>query len=153
MCLLDKVKNRDGCGRPVRQQILQSAMPISSDSDAWPLARRVLQWQAMTGMAVALVCLMIWGRSAGLSALAGGCIGFVANLYMTLKALVPERAAPGALQRLMIGQLVKVVITVALFVAASRVPHLVWPALLLAYLATLVVFWWVPLKTVPAARI
>ena len=44
------------------------------------------------------------------------------------------------------GQLVKVGITVGLFVAASRVPGLSWPALLIAYLATLVVFWWVPFR-------
>jgi hypothetical protein len=29
---------------------------------------------------------------------------------------------------------------------AARLPHLSWPALLIAYAATLVVFWWVPMS-------
>ena len=32
-------------------------------------------------------------------------------------------------------------------------PHVSWPALLSAYLATLVVFWWVPFAAVPRTRI
>ena len=35
-------------------------------------------------------------------------------------------------------------VMMVLFVLAARMPHLSWPALLLAYAATLVVFWWVP---------
>lgn len=64
---------------------------------------------------------------------------------MTFKALQPARTRQGALGRVYFGQLVKVLLTVALFVLAARIPHLSWPALLLAYAATLLVFWWVPL--------
>jgi F0F1-type ATP synthase assembly protein I len=40
-----------------------------------------------------------------------------------------------------VGELVKVAGTIALFAAAARVPHLVWPALLLGYAAALVACW------------
>jgi len=44
-------------------------------------------------------------------------------------------------------------LTVALFLLAARMPHVSWPALLIAYLATLMVFWWVPFAAAPRARL
>jgi F0F1-type ATP synthase assembly protein I len=121
-------------------------VPTSSDSDIRRLAHRVLLLQAVAGAAVALVCLVFWGRSAFISALAGAFTGVIANLYMTLRALQPARTPQAALGRLYFGQLVKVVVSVVLFVLAFRyLPHVVWPALLAAYLATLVVGWSMPL--------
>jgi len=70
----------------------------------------------------------------------------IANLYMTLKALKPAATPGGALGRIYMGQLVKVAITVGLFMAAARVRGLSWPALLIGYLSTLIVFWWVPFR-------
>ncbi|MFI4868937.1 MAG: ATP synthase subunit I [Steroidobacterales bacterium] len=128
-------------------------MPTSSDSDIRPLASRILLVQTGAGAAVALVCLLVWGRFACLSALAGALTGVVANMYMTFKALQPARTPRRALGQLYLGQLVKVALTVALFVLASRMPHVSWPALLIAYLATLVVFWWVPFAAAPRTRI
>jgi ATP synthase protein I len=128
-------------------------VPTSSDSDIRPLASRILLVQTGAGAAVALVCLLVWGRYAFVSALAGAGTGLVANLYMTFKALQPARTPRRALGQLYLGQLVKVGLTVALFMLAARLPHLVWPALLIAYLATLVVFWWVPFAAAPRTRI
>lgn len=119
---------------------------LNSNNDIGPLAVRILQWQGGAALMAAAVAGLGWGWRAGLSALAGGAIGLVANLYMTLKALQPATSPRGALGRLMMGQLVKIAITVGLFVAASRMPGLSWPALLVAYLATLVMFWWVPFR-------
>ncbi len=128
-------------------------MPTSSDSDIRPLASRILLVQTGAGAAVALVCLLVWGRFACFSALAGALTGVVANMYMTFKALQPARTPGRALGQLYLGQLVKVALTVALFVLAARMPQVSWPALLSAYLATLVVFWWVPFAAVPRTRI
>jgi F0F1-type ATP synthase assembly protein I len=119
---------------------------INSNNDIRPLAARILRWQMGLALAVAMIAGLGWGRRAGLSALAGGAIGVIANLYMTLKALKPAVTPAGALGRLYMGQLVKVAITVGLFVAAARVRGLSWPALLIAYLGTLVAFWWVPFR-------
>jgi ATP synthase protein I len=128
-------------------------VPTSSDSDIRPLASRILLVQTGAGATVALVCLLVWGRYACISALAGAGTGLVANLYMTFKALQPARTPRRALGQLYLGQLVKVGLTVALFMLAARLPYLSWPALLIAYLATLVVFWWVPFAATPRTRI
>lgn len=128
-------------------------MPKSSESDIRPLARRILLLQGGAGLAVALACLAIGGRDVCISALAGTITGVVANMYMTFKALQPARTPQGALGRLYFGQLIKVAVTVALFICAGRLPHLSWPALLVAYLATLVVFWWVPFTAAPSSRL
>jgi F0F1-type ATP synthase assembly protein I len=122
-----------------------SQVPTSSDAEIRRLAHRVLLLQTVVGLAVALVCLVFWGRNAFISALAGAFTGVIANLYMTLRALQPARTPQAALGRMYFGQLIKVVVSVALFVVAFRyLPHVVWPALLVAYLATLVVSWSVP---------
>ncbi len=127
-------------------------MATSSDSDIRPLASRILLVQTGAGAVVALVCLLVWGRYACISALAGAGTGVVANMYMTFKALQPARTPRRALGQLYLGQLVKVALTVALFVLAAHTPHVSWPALLIAYMATLVVFWWVPFASAPRAR-
>ena len=131
----------------------EDAMPTGSESDIRPLASRILLVQTGAGATVALVSLLVWGRFAFVSALAGAGTGLVANLYMTFKALQPARTPRRALGQLYLGQLVKVGLTVALFMLAARLPHLSWPALLFAYLATLVVFWWVPFAAAPRTRI
>jgi len=124
-------------------------VPTSSDSDLRRLAHRVLVLQAATGLIVALVCLAVWGRNGFVSALAGAVTGVIANLYMTFRALQPARTPNAALGRLYFGQLVKVIVTVGLFVLAYVIlPQVAWPALLLAYLATLVVSWSAPLRLI-----
>jgi ATP synthase protein I len=127
-------------------------VPTSSDSDIRPLASRILLAQTGAGAAVALICLLVRGRYAGVSALAGAGTGVIANMYMTFKALQPARTPRGALGQLYLGQLVKIGLTITLFMLAARLPHVSWPALLIAYLATLVVFWWVPFASAPRTR-
>lgn len=123
-------------------------MPTSSESDVRSLAYRVLWLQCAIGLAAAAVCLA-WGANASLSALAGALTGVIANLYMTFRALEPARSPQAALGRMYFGQLIKVVLTVGLFVLAYvLLPHVVWPALLVAYLATLAVSWSAPLRVI-----
>jgi len=119
----------------------------SGSGDHRALFSKALWWQAAVGVSLALVCSAPWGPYAGVSALVGAGIGLVANFYMTRKALVPERTAPAALRRLIVGQIVKVLVTIGLFMAASRLPHVMWPALLGTYVATLLVFWLMPATT------
>ncbi len=127
-------------------------MPISRDSDTRAIGVRILLVQTGAGATVALVCLLVWGRYACLSALAGAGTGIIANMYMTFRALQPARTPRRALGQLYLGQLVKVGLTVALLMLAARMPRVSWPALLIAYLATLVVFWWVPFAAASGAR-
>jgi F0F1-type ATP synthase assembly protein I len=101
---------------------------------------RGLLCQAGVGVLVALAA-ALWSRYAGASALAGAAVAWVTTLYMWRRALVAERTVAAALQRAVVGELIKVVGTIALFAAAARIPHLVWPALLLGYAAALIAFW------------
>ncbi len=114
------------------------------DATTRRIAVRILIAQAVTTLAIAALCALAWGRIAALSALAGGATGLIANAIMTLFVLRAAPGAAGALGSLVMGQAVKVMVTVgALFVVASgRWAN--WPALLAAYAATLFVYWLVP---------
>lgn len=127
-------------------------MILTRDPEMRRLARRILLVQMAATLGIAVLCLLVWGSRPGLSALAGGSIGVIANLYMTLKALQSADTPHGALGRIFVGQLVKVAITVGLFWVASRVSGLSWPALLVAYLTTLIAFWWVPFSSSGTVR-
>lgn len=111
--------------------------PTTRHSRIWRYARV----QAIAVIVVALLSLLAGGRAAALSALGGAAVAWVTTLYASRRASVPEKSLGAALQRVMIGEFIKVLSTIALFAAASRVPHVVWPALLAGYVAALAGFW------------
>ncbi|MGC4027281.1 MAG: ATP synthase subunit I [Steroidobacteraceae bacterium] len=117
------------------------------------LAVRILLAQAAVTIAIAAISFFGWGARSGVSALAGGVTGLLANVFMTLSALRPTASAGGALGRLLLGQIMKVAVTVVLFVVAARTGKVHWPAMLVAYAATLVVFWFVPVLDTRARRV
>lgn len=119
---------------------------FESDQDTRRLAARILVAQLAVTACIAAATGIIGGERPGWSALLGGAIGIIANLYMTLTSLRPSGNARQAVRRLYVGQFVKVGLTVALFVAVARSVTVSWPALLGAYIATLIVFWWVPFR-------
>jgi F0F1-type ATP synthase assembly protein I len=121
----------------------------SSDPDTRRLAVRILLWQAGVTVALAALCVAAAGLRAAVSALAGGAIGVIANLYMTLAALRPVGHAGLALGRIYVGQFVKLLLTVAMFYAVARAPWVSWPAVIGAYIATMVAFWVVPVLAGP----
>lgn len=116
-------------------------MILSRDPATRRLAARILLAQAASTAVLAAASLALWGGRHGLSALAGGAIGLVAQLYMTLTVLRPTRSAGGALTRLIVGQLVKVGLTAALFVLVGRTGKVAWVPLLAAYAAALMMVW------------
>jgi F0F1-type ATP synthase assembly protein I len=120
-------------------------VPTSSDSAERSVAGRILRTQIWVGVALALVCLGVWGRNGFVSALFGAGTAVVANAYRTFKALQPARTARRALGQMYLAELVNFALTVALFLMAGRWPHVHWPAMLLAYAGTIVTLWWVPL--------
>lgn len=119
-------------------------MSAPRDPHILRLAQRILAWQSVATLGIAACCAAAFGRAAAVSALAGGSIGVVANLYMTIAALRVVGDPGLALGRLYVGQFVKVLLTVAMFYAVARQAWVVWPALIGSYIATLVVFWLVP---------
>jgi F0F1-type ATP synthase assembly protein I len=110
-----------------------------------PHARRlafgVVLGQAGVTLIVVLCAWGLAGRGAAASALAGGAIAWVTSRYAGRLALVQERSPGAALGRVLLGELVKVISTITLFVAATRVPHVSWAALLCGYTAGLVASW------------
>ena len=108
------------------------------------LAFRILRAQVATTLGMTLAALLLNGASAAASALAGGSIGVVANLFMTFQSLRRAVSAAQALGRMLFGQFVKVVMTVAGFVALAQARDVVWSEAIAAYIATLLAFWVVP---------
>ncbi len=124
-------------------------MTVSSDPQTRSLAVRILLWQAAVTTALgALVALWVGSRT-GVSVVTGGLIGLIANLYMTLAVLRPARSAGFAFGRLLAGQFVKVLLTVGMFLAVAQREDVVWPAVFAGYVATLMVFWVVPVLAAP----
>lgn len=124
-------------------------MTVASDPQTRRLAGRILLWQAVVTIVLTVLVAVMAGRTSGLSALTGGLIGLIANLYMTLAALRPARSAGFAFGRLLVGQFVKVLLTVGMFLAVAQRKDVVWPAVLAGYVATLMVFWLVPVLAAP----
>jgi len=122
---------------------------IQSRDGVRRLAARILVAQLAVTVAAGALCYGVWGVRQGVSALAGGSIGVIANLYMTLAALRQGSGASVVLGRLLVGQFVKVALTVAMFVTVARTGKAAWPPLIATYVATLVVFWAVPALAAP----
>ncbi len=86
-------------------------------------AFRLAGWQALlTGIVVA-GAFWFGGLSAAISALTGGSIGIVAGLYQALRMFRVDASKDpeGFMRGVYIGEAVKIVLTVALMIAAIRV--------------------------------
>lgn len=131
-------------------------MSLPGDPSTRRLAGRILLWQFLVTLGLAALVAAAVDGASGRSALVGGLIGLIANLFMTLAALRPTQNAGLALGRLLVGQFVKVLLTVAMFFAVAQRKDVVWPALIGGYIATLLVFWAVPVlqgpRTPPRSR-
>lgn len=97
---------------------------------------------AVTALA-ALAAGVLAGWQAGYSALLGGAINAVASLYMamTLFAGGLGAAPAGWFVRFLVGEAMKFVITVVLFILAIVVLKAAFLPLILAYIATFVAYW------------
>lgn len=124
-------------------------MTVVSDPQVRWLAGRILLWQAVVTVVLGALVATMAGRAGGISAVSGGLIGLIANLYMTVAVLRPARSAKYAFGRLLAGQFVKVLLTVGMFLAVAQRKDVVWPAVFAGYAATLVVFWLVPALAAP----
>jgi F0F1-type ATP synthase assembly protein I len=110
-----------------------------ADAGRWLTSRGVLCQAAV--VALAALAAALWGRYAGLSMLGGATMVWLTNLYISSRARVVTRSVTAALVRVLVGELIKVSCTIALFLIAARLPHTVWPALLFGYAAALIASW------------
>ncbi|MDV7210834.1 F0F1 ATP synthase subunit I [Azotobacter beijerinckii] len=78
---------------------------------------RVLVVQALVGLAAAAACGVFFGLVAGYSALLGGLIAWLANLYFAHKAFryFGARSVKAVVQSLWSGEMGKLILTAALF--------------------------------------
>ncbi|MHB8404433.1 MAG: ATP synthase subunit I [Gammaproteobacteria bacterium] len=99
--------------------------------------------QLVATLLAGLVAAGVAGRYAAWSALLGGLINVVASLSMALKLLTGGLAAGPQqwLGRFLVGEALKFVITVALFIVAIVVMKAAFLPLILAYIATYVAYW------------
>jgi len=106
-------------------------------------AIRLAFWQAMITVSLALLFVWFSGTEAMLSALVGGGIGALAGLYQALRMFRADAAASpgGFLRAAYAGEAIKILLTVALFIAAIRILKVEFGPTMIAYAATYVVYW------------
>lgn len=111
-------------------------------------AFRLAGWQVVLTGLVAAGAGWLGGSSSALSAAIGGGIGIVAGLYQALRMFRTDaRQSPERfMSSVYVGEGLKIVLTVALFIAAIRVLHVKFAPTIVAYAATYIVYW-VALKT------
>ena len=118
------------------------------------LALRCTSAQAVTTVVVALGCL-VFGRSAALSALAGGGASTLAGLAMALTAF--GRRAGTSAERVLVafyvGELTKLIVVVVLLVLALRIMRAAPGPTFAAYAATFVVHWFVIVRAFLSGRV
>jgi len=99
--------------------------------------------QLAVTLLAALVAGVVAGRHAAWSAFVGGLINVVASLYLVVK-LFGRGLAAGPSQwfgRFLVGEALKFVITVGLFILAIVVLKATFLPLMLAYIATYLAYW------------
>jgi ATP synthase protein I len=95
---------------------------------------RVLRAQALVTVLMAATCAGVFGVVAGYSALLGGLIALVANLYFAYKAFrfFGARSAQAIVQSFWSGEMGKLILTAALFALVFVAVHPLQPLALFA---------------------
>jgi ATP synthase protein I len=103
----------------------------------------VVLGQVVVTVVAAAICFAVWGRVAGVSALAGGGISVLASAALAVIGFSsPAGASPERVARsFYVGEGVKLALTVASFVVVFLTMKVSFPALFGAYIATLFVYW------------
>ena len=107
------------------------------------LAMSVVLGQVVVTVVAAVICLAVWGRSAGISAAIGGGISCIASALLVFIGFAsPAGAAAERVARAFyVAEGVKLAVTVALFVVVFTTLKVSFAALFGAYIATLFVYW------------
>jgi ATP synthase protein I len=107
------------------------------------LAGSVVLGQLVVTLLAAIICFAVWGRTPGLSALAGGGISVAASAVLAIIGFsAPAGAAAETVARkFYVGEAMKLAVTVALFVTVFLTMKVNFGALFGAYIATLFVYW------------
>jgi ATP synthase protein I len=104
---------------------------------------RLCGMQLMLTVALTLLALLMFGGSTATSTFSGGLIGVLAGLYQAQRMLrVDAGSHPEAFMRgLWVSELVKIVLTVAMFIAAIRLLRVQMVPTIVGYAGTYIVYW------------
>lgn len=107
------------------------------------MVTRILLGQALITLLIAVVALLADGSQAGWSAALGGGIGTSATFFMALRAMVgsAEDDGPALLRRFYRAEVLKIGLTVLLFVVAFKYLPIAPLWMLGAYAATYAAYW------------
>ncbi len=105
--------------------------------------RRVLQLQLLTILLATGAALAMGGKAHGLSALLGGLIGFLPNVYFAVKfgRKNPGKSAKQVVSDFYLGETIKLISTALLFVIVFQLPGILPLPLFGAFAAVMAVFW------------
>lgn len=131
----------DGAERkPLTREQAQALLSAKPGVSVW----RIVALQAAVGIAVGLAALAFVGQSAAVSALYGaGVVMLPSALFAgAMRAWLVKLKPAFALFGFAFGELLKIALTLVLFVLAPHVlPGLHWPAMLVGLAVTLQVYW------------
>jgi F0F1-type ATP synthase assembly protein I len=104
---------------------------------------RLIGMQLALTVALTLIALLAFGAEAAMSVLAGGSIGMLAGFYQAQRMLrVDAGKHPEAFMHgLWVSELVKIVLTVALFIAAIRLFRVQMVPTIVGYAGTYIIYW------------
>jgi ATP synthase protein I len=108
--------------------------------------------QLLVAIVIAAVLLGLTNAWSAFSALTGGLISVLSNLYLAGRLTIAGGAPVRILSAFYLGELVKIAITVVLFVFAIVVLHVDVLYAVLAYMATLPVYWFALLIRPPEIK-
>lgn len=104
---------------------------------------RVLAIQAALTLCIATAALALAGTKAGYSALIGGGINFLTTAYFARRVFTagPGSTAKRMVRAFYVGEVIKIVLTVALFTVVFLWLDVAFLPLFLAYVVTMLAFW------------
>lgn len=111
-------------------------------------ALRLAGWQIVLTGIVAAGAGWLGGSASGLSAATGGSIGIIAGTYQALRMFRVDASQDpsGFMRGVYVGEVVKILLTVALTIAAIRILNVEMLPFMIGYIAIYIVYW-VALKT------
>ena len=104
---------------------------------------RLSMWQALLTAALALIAALLLGSAFALSVIAGGVIGMLAGSYQAQRMLsIDASTHPDAfMQGLWTSELLKIVLTVVMFLVAIRLLKVELVPTIVGYAGTYFVYW------------
>jgi ATP synthase protein I len=104
-------------------------------------AFRLAAWQLALTLVIAAAAGLLGGQRGSISALAGGSIGILAGLYQALRMFSAGDEPIRFMRAVYVSEVLKILLTAALFIAAIRVLQPRFVPMIAAYSATFLVYW------------